>query len=347
MFSDAMNQLANVGQRLKGRLFVTMVDAFSMEEAGIDHGGLTVELIEEVIKAGIDPNAGLFERNDDGFLYCSILAEQHPQGTHMICFLGQMLGKALYEGLLIDVPLAPFFLLKLQERTLMFDDIATLDTDLHRNLIQVKRYDGDASDLGLDFTVEAEILGKRVTEELIPGGSEIPVTDQNKLQYIHLMADWHIHKKVGKSVHAFRAGLSRIIPIPWLRLFNPKELNALLTGGEGLDVDIEDLRQQTSYKSGYSEYSLVIRSFWRVVAGFTPSEKAALLKFVTSCSRPPLGGFRHLQPPFTICKVKRGIRFSVLDSGFGGGVLGGCTGISVSFLWRNRCRNAANSIDLF
>ena len=293
-----------MGERLKGQLFVTMFDAFNIEEAGIDHGGLTVELIEEVIKSGVHPDAGLFQRNPEGFLYCSPLAEYHPQANSMLYFLGLMLGKALYEGLLIDVPLAPFFLLKLQERMLMFDDLATLDRDLHRNLIQVKRYDGDASDLGLDFTVEAEIVGKRTTEELIPGGSEMPVTDQNKLQYVHLMADWHTNKKVGNSVRAFGAGLSQIIPISWLRLFNPKELNALLTGGEGLDIDHEDLRKHTVYKSGYSEYSLVVRSFWRVVAGFSPEERAALLKFVTSCSRPPLGGFKHLQPPFTICKVR-------------------------------------------
>lgn len=298
-----MGQLVKLGERLKGRLFVTFVDAFNVAEPGIDHGGVTVELIEEVIKAGVNPDAGLFQRNHEGYLYCSPLAEQHPEGIHNLYFLGEMLGKALYEGLLIDIPLAPFFLLRLQGQTLLFDDLVTLDADLHRNLIQVKRYDGDASDLGLDFTVEAEIFGRRVSEELVPGGSEMHVSNQNKLQYVHLMADWHINKKVGKCCQAFAAGLSQIIPIPWLRLFNPTELNALLTGGDGLDVDLNDLKRQTQYKSGYSEYSLVIRTFWSVVSGFTPAERAALLKFVTSCSRPPLGGFRHLQPPFTICKV--------------------------------------------
>ena len=34
-------------------------------------------------------------------------------------------------------------------------------------------------------------------------------------------------------------------------------------------------------------------------------ERGLLLKFCTSCSRPPLGGFRHLAPPLTIHKVWR------------------------------------------
>lgn len=33
---------------------------------------------------------------------------------------------------------------------------------------------------------------------------------------------------------------------------------------------------------------------------FTDDEQAKLLKFVTSCPRPPLMGFQHLHPPFTI-----------------------------------------------
>lgn len=51
--------------------------------------------------------------------------------------VGQILGKALYEGMLLDVPLAPFFLLQLQGRTLMFDDLFSLDPELHKNLLQV------------------------------------------------------------------------------------------------------------------------------------------------------------------------------------------------------------------
>ena len=42
----------------------------------------------------------------------------------------------------------------------------------------------------------------------------------------------------------------------------------------------------------------------QVVEGFDAKQLAALLKFVTSCSRPPLGGFQFLVPPFTIHLVR-------------------------------------------
>jgi hypothetical protein len=51
------------------------------------------------------------------------------------------------------------------------------------------------------------------------------------------------------------------------RLFNPKELNMLISGdGEGGSggVDVEDLRQYVRYSGGYSEESTTVKLFWKV-----------------------------------------------------------------------------------
>ena len=42
----------------------------------------------------------------------------------------------------------------------------------------------------------------------------------------------------------------------------------------------------------------------QVVVEFSVEQRQALLKFVTSCSRAPLGGFQHLVPPLCIHKVR-------------------------------------------
>lgn len=55
---------------------------------------------------------------------------------------------------------------------------------------------------------------------------------------------------------------------------------------------------------GYSADHPVIRVFWRVVEGFTDEEKRKLLKFVTSCSRPPLLGFKV--GPLRVCSESPG-----------------------------------------
>lgn len=60
------------------------------------------------------------------------------------------------------------------------------------------------------------------------------------------------------------------------------------------------------YGNGYNSASHTVRLFWQVVADFTPTQRGMLLRFITSSSRAPLGGFKHLQPPLTIAKVDCG-----------------------------------------
>ena len=59
--------------------------------------------------------------------------------------VGTIVGKGMYEGILQEVSLAPFFAKAVLgiERTL--DDLPGLDPELHRSLTQVLRYDGDVS----------------------------------------------------------------------------------------------------------------------------------------------------------------------------------------------------------
>ena len=72
------------------------------------------------------------------------------------------------------------------------------------------RYDGDATDLCLDFSVEDDTFGARSVHSLIPGGSQVAVTDSNKLHYIHLAADWHLNGRLGASSAAFARGLAQV-----------------------------------------------------------------------------------------------------------------------------------------
>ena len=44
--------------------------------------------------------------------------------------------------------------------------------------------DIDEADLGLDFSTDFEVLGKLEHHDLKPGGKDIPVTEENKKEYI-------------------------------------------------------------------------------------------------------------------------------------------------------------------
>ena len=78
----------------------------------------------------------------------------------------------------------------------------------------------------------------------------------------------------------------------------------LISGERNGDFDVADLRAHTVYSGGYSDSDSVVRKFWKVVGAMAPRERSLLLKFVTSCPRPPLLGFATLQPPFCIHRVR-------------------------------------------
>ena len=68
-------------------------------------------------------------------------------------------------------------------------------------------------------------------------------------------------------------------------MFDQRELRQLV-GGEESPIDINDLRAHTSV-SGFPN-DTTMQLFWKVVKGFSQEERRALIRFVTSCSRPPL-----------------------------------------------------------
>lgn len=74
-------------------------------------------------------------------------------------------------------------------------------------------------------------------------------------------------------------------------MFSNHEVQVLISGAE-VPVDINDLKKHTNYVGGYTHDDPTIDLFWEVVNDFTDEQKTKLLKFVTSCSRPPLLGFK-------------------------------------------------------
>jgi len=212
------------------------------------------------------------------------------------------LGKALYENMLVELPLASFFLTKLLSRHSGKVDIhhlESLDPVMYRNLLYLKHYDGDVSELGLDFTVANNVLGETHVEELKADGINTPVTKMNRIKYIHLMADYKLNRQIQAQCEAFRLGLSNLINLEWLHMFDAKELQVLISGAS-VPVDLQDLKTHTTYSGGYTIDHPVIKSFWKIVENMTDRQRKQLLKFVTSCSRPPLLGFKELYPAFCI-----------------------------------------------
>ena len=72
------------------------------------------------------------------------------------------------------------------------------------------------------------------------------MTRENSIEYLHLVAYYKLNVQLEKQFQAFRRGLSKILPLHWLRLFSQNEFQVLISGAE-MPIDIGDLKKNTAY----------------------------------------------------------------------------------------------------
>ncbi|KAE9603819.1 putative aminoacyltransferase, E1 ubiquitin-activating enzyme [Lupinus albus] len=295
VLEDSYNQLRmRPAQDLKGRLNVH----FQGEE-GIDAGGLTREWYQLLSRVIFDKGALLFTTVGNELTF-----QPNPNSVYQtehlsyFKFVGRVVGKALFDGQLLDVHFTRSFYKHILGAKVTYHDIEAIDPDYFKNLKWM--LENDISDvLDLTFSIDADeeklILYERteVTDyELIPGGRIIKVTEENKNQYVDLVAEHRLTTAIRPQINAFLEGFSELIPRELISIFNDKELELLISGLP--EIDLDDLRANTEY-SGYSVASPVIQWFWEVVQGLSKEDKARLLQFVTGTSKVPLEGFSALQ----------------------------------------------------
>ncbi|XP_011307352.1 ubiquitin-protein ligase E3B [Fopius arisanus] len=309
---DGYRQLAMLpSQALKGVIRVRFVNEQGLDEAGIDQDGVFKEFLEETIKRVFDPSLNLFKATTENRLYPSPTSYMQENHLQLFEFVGRMLGKAVYEGIVVDVPFASFFVSQFSGQAggalySWLDELASLDRDLYRSLTLVKHYKGDVSQLELTFSLDEDVMGELVTHELNPGGKAEPVTNFNKINYIHHMAHFRMHRQIKDQTAAFIKGFKSIINPEWLSLFSTPELQRLISG-DNVPLDLRDLRKHTQYYGGFHDSHRVVCWLWDILEkDFSEEERGLFLKFVTSCSKSPLLGFAHLEPPFSIRCVEVG-----------------------------------------
>lgn len=76
-------------------------------------------------------------------LYPSPTSNIHENHLQLFEFVGKMLGKALYEGIVVDVPFASFFLSQVlghhhSSFYSSIDELPSLDSEFYKNLTSIK-----------------------------------------------------------------------------------------------------------------------------------------------------------------------------------------------------------------
>jgi E3 ubiquitin-protein ligase NEDD4 len=284
-YAEIMRQQPN---DLKKRLMIK----FDGEE-GLDYGGLSREFFFLLSHEMFNPFYCLFEysAHDNYTLQINPHSGINPEHLNYFKFIGRCLGLAIFHRRFLDAYFIVSFYKMILKKKITLADLESVDADYYRSLQWM--LDNPIEDVVEEtFTAVEDKFGEMVTVELRPGGEAVDVTDENKQEYVDLMTEWRINKRVEEQFKAFMSGFTELIPQDLINVFDERELE-LLIGGMS-EIDIDDWKRFTDYR-GFTEKDEVVQWFWKCVKAWPTERKSRLLQFATGTSRIPVNGFKDLQ----------------------------------------------------
>ncbi|XP_041717860.1 NEDD4-like E3 ubiquitin-protein ligase WWP1 isoform X1 [Coregonus clupeaformis] len=289
LFEDSFQQImALKPYDLRRRLYVI----FRGEE-GLDYGGLAREWFFLLSHEVLNPMYCLFEYagKSNYCLQINPASTINPDHLSYFCFIGRFIAMALFHGKFIDTGFSLPFYKRMLNKKLIIKDLESIDPEFYNSLIWIRDNNIEECSLEMYFSVDMEILGKITSHDLKPDGSDLLVTEENKEEYIGLMAEWRFSRGVEGQTKAFLDGFNEVVPLQWLQYFDEKELEVMLCGMQ--EVDLQDWQRNTVYRH-YTRNSKQIIWFWQLVKEVDNEVRLRLMQFVTGTCRLPLGGFAEL-----------------------------------------------------
>jgi E3 ubiquitin-protein ligase NEDD4 len=263
-------------------------------EDGLDYGGLSREFFFLLSQQMFNPFYCLFEyaAHDNYTLQINPNSGINPEHLNYFKFIGRVVGLAIFHRRFLDAFFIGALYKMMLRKPVVLADMEGVDAEFHRSLQWTLDNDISGGILEQTFSTEEERFGETTVEDLIPGGRDIDVTNENKREYVELMVKWRIEKRIETQFEAFMSGFHELIPPELINVFDERELELLIGGISEIDVD--DWKKHTDYR-GYTESDEVIQFFWDTVRSWDAEKKSRLLQFTTGTSRIPVNGFKDLQ----------------------------------------------------
>ncbi|KAK7685350.1 hypothetical protein QCA50_011714 [Cerrena zonata] len=262
-------------------------------EEGLDYGGVSREFFFLLSHEISNPIYCLFEYSaqNNYTLQINPASGVNPEHLGYFRFIGRCLGLSVFHKRFLDAYFISVFYKMILRKKVTLVDLESFDTGLHRGLTWM--LDNDITDvIDETFTTTEQRFGEMVTVELKPGGHAIPVTEENKTEYVNLLVEYRISTRVKEQFDAFMTGFLELIPQSLIDVFDERELELLIGGVSEIDVD--DWSKYTDYR-GYDPNDDVVQWFWKCVRSWPSERKSRLLQFTTGTSRIPVNGFKDLQ----------------------------------------------------
>lgn len=273
-------------------------------EPGIDAGGLKKEWFLLLTKELFSFEAGMLINVEDSNYYWFNISKNDNYDLYYL--FGSILGLAIYNSTILELKFSMILYKLLLGLPIGLSDYQELYPISCDNLFKLRDYDDDTLDL-LDLTFEVSFndsRGKVITKELIPGGSKVKVSSDNREYYIDKYSRFFMVDGFGNKIDSFINGFNNVIGGNALSLFSAEEIQLLLCGSEESKLDIDILKSITKYNGWLSREvaieSSIIKWFWDFLEELPYQKQKKFLLFVTGSDRLPATGIQNLNFKITL-----------------------------------------------
>lgn len=276
-------------QDLKKQLYVEFEG-----EQGIDEGGVSKEFFQLIVEEIFNPDIGMFTYNEETQFFWFNPTSFENDGQFAL--IGIVLGLAIYNNIILDIHFPMVVYRKLMGKKGNFEDLKDSHPTLARGLEELLKFEGDVEEVFMQtFRISyKDIFDTTLYKDLKEGGDQIPVTNENKREFVELYRDFLLNESIEKQFRAFKRGFQMVTDeSPLKMLFRPEEVEMLVCGSKLFDFHA--LEEATEYDGGFTSESPSIKHFWEIVHEMTEEQKRQLLQFATGSDRVPVGGLAKLK----------------------------------------------------
>ncbi|XP_064507956.1 probable E3 ubiquitin-protein ligase HERC3 isoform X1 [Pseudopipra pipra] len=254
-------------------------------EKGVDEGGLSQELFSIAARTLCQPGTSAFRHYTSGLMWFPSKASG-CEDKNTFFQIGTLCGMALFNQRMVPFPFPRALYKKLLDLAPTLEDLEELLPTVGRILwgILNEECDHNLESMDIDFTIMEEGDSMDVVE-LKKNGANIPVTKDNRKEYVDLYVNYVFNESVQKPFQDFMQGFLRGCPARNWKMFLPVELQVVLQGHPTVDWCL--LEKNVVY-SQYNKSDKTIKDFWNVFHKLPEEKKKMFLGFLSGSDRIPV-----------------------------------------------------------
>ncbi|KRX01040.1 HECT-domain-containing protein [Pseudocohnilembus persalinus] len=287
IWSDTIKE---VSKKNGPQLALSELNVKFKKEEGIDGGGLTREWLTLTLRQIFNPDFGLFTLSSNQVtLRPSPLSYVIPSHLKYFEYAGRLVAKGLMEQIEVEVDFTVSFLKHILKKNLIIQDLEDIDPEQAKNLHWI--LENDINELDLTFSYDINKFGTIETIELVENGSNVIVTNDNKQQFVKLMAHYKMTDEIKEQIQKFIQGFYDVIPYKAIEHFDEKDFGMILSGIK--QIDINEMKQFIGLQ-GYTQNSDQIEWLFDFLSQQDEQIKALFLFYATGSFKVPYGGYSSL-----------------------------------------------------